>query len=116
MSAKKRIPSNDRSAAKSSSAPPSTRLEPEDIEILKKVAREYKAQRVDFTRLPHRPRFKYPRVNSGITCNAEIRRRALVRAKSDPEGTGGSLSSLIELLLWKYLGCPPDVVETGPKR
>ncbi|AFM26097.1 hypothetical protein Desti_3445 [Desulfomonile tiedjei DSM 6799] len=116
MSAKRRFPSNDESAAKSCSAPPSTWPEPEDIEILKKIVREYKGQRIDFSILPHRPRFKYPRVNSGMTCNAEIRRRALAKAKSDPDGTGGSLSSLIELLLWKYLGCPPDVVETGPKR
>jgi hypothetical protein len=82
----------------------------EELQLLKRMIREYKAQRLDFSELPRRPRFKGPRVNSGITCNAEIRRQALERVKADPVGTGGSLSGLIEFLLWKYLGCPEHVV------
>lgn len=90
-------------------------LDADDINILKIIVREYKAHRIDFTVLPHRPRFKPPRINTGIICNAEIRKRASAKAKADYQATGGSLSSLTELLLWKYLGCPADVVKTGPK-
>jgi hypothetical protein len=90
-------------------------LDADDVNILKIIVREYKAHRIDFSVLPPRPRFKPPRINTGIICNAEIRRRASAKAKADPNVTGGSLSSLTELLLWKYLGCPADVVKTGPK-
>ncbi len=83
----------------------------DDFETLRKIVEEYKAHRLDFTLLPPRPRFASPRTNSGFTCNAEIRRLASKKAQADPHGTGGSLSQLIELLLWKYLGCPPDVVK-----
>ncbi|MFC1836005.1 hypothetical protein ACFL2Q_15010 [Thermodesulfobacteriota bacterium] len=86
-------------------------LDPDELDTLKEMVGEYKARRMDFSCLPRRPRFKSPRVNSGFTCNDEIRERASVKAKIDPHGTGGSLSSLIELLLWKYIGCPSDVVE-----
>ena len=67
---------------------------------------------VDFTSLPRRPRFKGPRINTGITIRAEIRNRALERAKADPdERGGGNFSGLIELLLWVFLGCPEDVID-----
>ena len=50
--------------------------------------------------------------NTGITIRAEIRNRALARAKADPDGTGGgNLSGLIELLLWVFLGSPEDVID-----
>jgi hypothetical protein len=90
-------------------------LDADDVNILKTIIREYKAHRMDFTVLPPRPRFKPPRINTGIICNAEIRKRASAKAKADPNVTGGSLSSLTELLLWKYLGCPSDVVKTGTR-
>ena len=86
-----------------------------DFDILKEMVEQYKAHRLDFSALPRRPRFKGPRVNSGITCNTEIRNRALEKAHADPDGTGGSLSSLIELLLWVFLECPQDVVERFPR-
>ena len=86
----------------------------DDFETLRKIVEEYKAHRLDFTLLPPRPRFASPRTNSGFTCNTEIRRRASKKAQADPHGTGGSLSQLIELLLWKYVGCPPDVIEKPP--
>ena len=95
-----------------SSAEPSIRED--DFETLRKIVEEYKAHRLDFTLLPPRPRFASPRTNSGFTCNTEIRRRASKKAQADPHGTGGSLSQLIELLLWKYIGCPPDVIEKPP--
>lgn len=86
----------------------------DDFETLRKIVTEYKSHRLDFTLLPPRPRFASPRTNSGFTCNSEIRRLASKKAQADPHGTGGSLSQLIELLLWKYVGCPPEVVEKPP--
>jgi len=89
-----------------------TPLGEDDLDTLKKMVEEYKAHRFDFTSLPRRPRFKGPRINTGITIRAEIRSRALARAKADPDGTGGgSLSGLIELLLWVFLGQPEDVID-----
>jgi hypothetical protein len=90
-------------------------LGPDDFDILKEIVQAYKDHRLDFSQLPRCPRFKHPKLNSGIRLNDEIRKRCLERAKSDPDGTGGSLSSLIELLLWTFLGCPPDVVERFPR-
>jgi hypothetical protein len=87
----------------------------DDFDVLKEMVQAYKAQRLDFSVLPRRPRFKSPRVNTGITLSDEIRRRSLEQALSDPDGTGGSLSSLIELLLWVFLECPHDVVERYPR-
>jgi len=84
----------------------------EDLDTLRRMIEEYKAHRVDFTSLPRRPRFKGPRVNTGISVRAEIRDRALERAKADPDGTGGgTLSGLIEVLLWVFLGQPEDVID-----
>jgi hypothetical protein len=82
-----------------------------EIATLRKIMCLYEAQGLDSLAVPRRPRFKQPRINSGITCNDEIRRRALAKAQADPATTGGSLSSLIEVLLWQFIGCPPDVVE-----
>lgn len=57
------------------------------------------------------PAFKKPRKNSGIHCSEEILKRAMKQAKLEKDKTGGSLSRLVELLLWKYLGEPEDVLE-----
>lgn len=89
-------------------------LNEEDLDTLKRIVEEYKAHRVNFTSLPRGPRFKGPRVNTGISIHAEIRKRALERAKADPDGTGGgNLSGVIELLLWVFLGQPEDVIDRG---
>jgi hypothetical protein len=48
------------------------------------------------------------RVNSGLLLDCELKDRALAAAKRDPAATGGSLSLLIELLLWRYLGEPQE--------
>lgn len=87
----------------------STELQSHEIEVLKEMIRAYRANRLDMSLV--RPRFKKPRTNSGILVNDEIKRRALEMAKADPDATGGSLSGLVELLLWKYIGSPSDVVE-----
>ncbi len=90
-------------------------LEEDDFEVLRRMVIEYKAHRIDFSSLPRRPKFKGGKVNSGIAINAEVKRRAVERAKADPDGTGGgNLSGLIELLLWTFLGCPDDVIDKGP--
>lgn len=60
-----------------------------------------------------KPIFQGKRKNTGICINDEILRRSLEKAKTDKTRTGGSISSLIETLLWKYLECPSDVVETS---
>ena len=89
----------------------------DDFEVLRKMVQDYKSHRIDFSNLRRRPKFRGPRVNSGIAINAEIKRRAVERAKADPDGTGGgNLSGLIELLLWTFLGCPDDVVDRGPRQ
>ncbi len=80
-----------------------------EIEVLKEIIETYRANKLDLSL--GRPRFKKPRTNSGILLSEEIRKRALQKAKADPDTTGGSLSGLIELLLWKYIGSPSDVVE-----
>lgn len=87
----------------------SSELQSQEIEVLKQMIRAYRANKLELSLV--RPRFKKPRSNSGILVNDEIKRRALEMAKADPDATGGSLSGLVELLLWKYIGSPADVVE-----
>ena len=84
-------------------------LTSEELQAIREILQQYKAHEI--SNLPRRPTFKEPRSNSGFLCNEEVRKRALQKAKADPRATGGSLSSLIELLLWRYVGSPEDVVE-----
>jgi hypothetical protein len=84
-------------------------LQSHEIEVLREIIEIYRASKLDLSLV--RPRFKKPRSNSGILLNDEIRIRALEKAKADPDTTGGSLSALVELMLWRYLGSPSDVVE-----
>lgn len=84
----------------------------EEVEEIRELLDQYKKIRVDVSSLSRRPVFKGPRTNSGIRCDDVIRRRALAKAQQDSTRTGGNLSSLIELLLWEYLGRPEDVVES----
>ncbi|MGO9118506.1 MAG: hypothetical protein ACLQPD_12980 [Desulfomonilaceae bacterium] len=58
-----------------------------------------------------RPVFKGTRRNSGFHINATILKRAADRVKKDKVRTGGSLSMLVELLLWEYLDRPQDLLE-----
>ena len=98
----------------SSEVPPSVAfpLDTNDLIVLKTMVDEYKSSRLDFSILPRRPRFKGGRVNTGIALNAELKNRAVEKAKSDPDNMGGgNLSGLVELLLWVFLGCPKDIVQ-----
>lgn len=57
-----------------------------------------------------RPTLKGPegRINTGLLIDKTLKDRALEAAKRDPAMTGGSLSLLIELLLWRFLGEPAE--------
>jgi len=99
-------------AAGSREAAPETVSEPlqsHEIETLREIIEKYRTNQLDLS--GGRPRFRKPRTNSGILLNEDIRKRALEKAKADPDATGGSLSGLVELLLWRYIGSPSDVVE-----
>jgi len=58
-----------------------------------------------------KPVFKGKRRNTGVHVNETILLRAMEKAKKDKVRTGGSLSLLVEWLLWRYLGEPEDVLE-----
>jgi len=53
--------------------------------------------------------------NTGVNVNLEIVKRARYKIKTDKARTGGSLSKLVELLLWQYIGSPEDLVEKAPQ-
>lgn len=61
-----------------------------------------------------RPVFRGKRRNTGVHVNEEILNRTMKKLKTDKVRTGGSLSLLVELLLWKYIGGPPDLLEKVP--
>ena len=50
--------------------------------------------------------------NTGIYVDAEVLKRAREKAEHEKIRTGGSLSQLMELLLWQYIGSPEDLVAT----
>ncbi|MFC1835947.1 hypothetical protein ACFL2Q_14715 [Thermodesulfobacteriota bacterium] len=61
-----------------------------------------------------RPMFKTAKKkNTGIYIDAEILKRAEEKMKQERVQTGGSLSKLVELLLWQYVGSPDDVLESS---
>ncbi|MCA1962243.1 MAG: recombinase family protein [Desulfomonile sp.] len=62
-----------------------------------------------------RPVFKGERKNTGVHVNKEILKLAAAKAKSEKARTGGSLSMLVELLLWRYVGSPAHLLDTGPE-
>jgi hypothetical protein len=62
-----------------------------------------------------RPTFYGMRKNSGLHLNQRILNAALEKCLSDKQRTGGSLSQLVELLLWQYLGSPDEFLRPGPE-
>ena len=58
-----------------------------------------------------RPIFRGTRKNTGIVVNESILEQAVTRAKKEKALTGGSISSLVEILLWRYIGEPVDVLD-----
>ena len=58
-----------------------------------------------------RPVFTGESKNTGIRINKTILERATAQAREQRWQTGGSLSQLVELLLWRYIGSPEDVLD-----
>jgi hypothetical protein len=50
------------------------------------------------------------KINTGLLIDQGIKDAALAAARKDPAITGGSLSLLVELLLWRFLGSPGDYI------
>lgn len=86
-------------------------LNDEEVQQVRQMLKDYRKGKLVVGDLTRRPKFKNPRPNSGIRCNEEIRKRASAKAKEMKKETGGNLNSLIELLLWQFIGCPDDVVQ-----
>lgn len=86
-------------------------LDDEEIRQIRQMLNDYRKRSLTIGDLTTRPKFKNPRKNSGIRCNEEILKRARAKAKGKDKDTGGNLSSLIELLLWDFIGRPDDVVQ-----
>lgn len=79
---------------------------------LHEMLQSWKARnKADIAPPQYRPVFRGNRRNSGIHVNEIILRRAVKKAKLDRARTGGSLSRLVEFLLWQYIGSPADVLE-----
>jgi hypothetical protein len=55
------------------------------------------------------PVFKGPRKKTSFFCNEEIAMRGAIVAREE----GYSLSRLVEILLWRHLGRPQDVLAAG---
>jgi hypothetical protein len=49
---------------------------------------------------------------TSVYAKKELLERAKEKAKKEKLKTGGTLSSLCAVLLWHYIGCPQDLVET----
>jgi hypothetical protein len=82
---------------------------------LHEMLRSWKARNnADVVQPQYRPMFRGNRRNSGIHVNEIILQRAMKKAKLDRARTGGSLSRLVEFLLWQYIGSPTDVLEPLP--
>lgn len=62
--------------------------------------------------IERKPIFKGQTRNTGIKINEELLNRAVQKAKKERLRTGGSLSGLVELLIWKYLDEPDDLIES----
>lgn len=83
--------------------------------VLSAVAQWWRETRGVSVVVQGRPVFKGPRRNTGIHCNIEILKRALKKAKTEKASTGGSLSQLVEVLLWHYIGEPQDLLDAAGK-
>jgi hypothetical protein len=53
-----------------------------------------------------RPALVGPKKNTGIWVDVFVLKKAKMQAQKDKAGTGGSISSLVEKLLWEYVGSP----------
>ena len=58
-----------------------------------------------------RPAFKGKRRNTGLHVNEKILELAAEKVKVDRQWSGGSLSLLVERLLWAYVGSPENLID-----
>jgi len=86
------------------------------VDDLRDIVEWWRARKGEPSAFPQqRPVFRGERKNTGIHCNQTILKRAMEKVKTDKVRTGGSLSLLVEWLLWRYIGEPEDVLEPlGP--
>jgi hypothetical protein len=63
------------------------------------------------TSLENRPTFKGKRRNTGLHVNVKILELAAAKVKTDKPWSGGSLSMLVERLLWTYVGSPEELLD-----
>jgi hypothetical protein len=87
-------------------------LSSEEISNLREIISWYESRRIGLDHIERRPMFKGRTRNTGIKINEELLNRAVQKAKKERLRTGGSLSGLVELLLWKYLNEPDDLIES----
>jgi hypothetical protein len=67
------------------------------------------------TSLENRPTFKGKRRNTGLHVNEKILELAAAKVKTDKPWSGGSLSQLVERLLWTYVGSPEELLDNPEK-
>ncbi len=60
-----------------------------------------------------RPRFTGPKKAAGIRVNQALYDAALEKARKEKSFTGGTFSSLLDLLLWDYLERDTKFIETS---
>jgi hypothetical protein len=72
----------------------------------------WKEQRTVVGLMEARPEFRgdLRYKSTGIRVREEILARAMKKAKRQRLKSGGSISSLVELLLWEYIGSPADLL------
>lgn len=87
-------------------------LSSEEVGTLREIVSWWESRRMGLDYIERRPIFKGQTRNTGIKINQELLNRAVQKAKKERLRTGGSLSGLVELLLWKYLDEPDDLIES----
>lgn len=87
-------------------------LSPEEVGTVRDMISWWESRRMRLDEIERRPVFKGATRNTGININEELLNRAVQKAKKERLRTGGSLSGLVEFLLWKYLDEPDDIIES----
>jgi hypothetical protein len=87
-------------------------LSSEEVGTLREIVSWWESRRIGLDYIERRPIFKGQTRNTGIKINEALLNRAVQKAKKERLRTGGSLSGLVELLLWKYLDEPDDLIES----
>lgn len=88
-------------------------LSSEEIAALREIISWWESRSIGLETFERRPIFKGQTRNTGIKINEELLNRAVQKAKKERLRTGGSLSGLVEWLIWKYLDEPDDLIESS---